>query len=219
MNAAEHQALPSSVQADAMLDHLAAVFDVQHLRAMCARHPGFRLAVNGLMQKLIAQGQAPIKQARQAWQAGKNDQVIALFHTLRGSLGMLGAADFQDIAGQIEMAIQNDPHGQNGPEAQIAILFDIAAQRLQVLVDAAELWQQHYAHADTYSTFDKKTSNLDATVLGEFKSLLVQKNMRACDVYAQIRSRLAGTYAKDKLDELDQRMQELDFEHVLALLG
>ncbi|MFZ6812845.1 Hpt domain-containing protein [Undibacterium sp. Rencai35W] len=195
------------------------VIDIVRLEAMCVAHESFRTAVDGMMQRLIDRGLAPIEEARYAWSSGYRDDVKATFHTLRGTLGTLGATDFQNAAYQIEMAIQD------GQDQQMPVLLDTAAQCLQVVINAARQWPQRlsvdvgnqgsFGHALATELPDRS----GIQDLQELKLLLAQKNMRACDVYLQLRPALSASYSETVMRDADQGMQNLDFVRVAALLA
>ncbi|MFZ6844565.1 Hpt domain-containing protein [Undibacterium sp. RuTC16W] len=194
------------------------VIDIVRLEAMCIAHESFRTAVDGMIQKLIDRGLTPVEEARHAWSSGYRDDVIAIFHTLRGTLGTLGATDFQNAARQIELAIQD------GQDQQMSALLDTAAQCLHIVIEAAIQWQQR-SSVDT-GNHGRFRVGLAAELpdgtgiqdLQELKLLLAQKNMRACDLYLQLRPALSQVYSETVMRDADHGMQNLDFARVAALL-
>ncbi|MFZ6674681.1 Hpt domain-containing protein [Undibacterium sp. Xuan67W] len=192
-----------------VVDQFDSVFDVARLDAMCVAHASFRIAIDGLVQKVIDRGLTPIDEARDAWSSGRGDEVRTLFHTLRGTLGILGAIDFQNAARQIETAIQDRR------DEQVQDLLEIVKQRLQEVIESARQWTQRSLHQSKHSALDK----LESATLNELKTLLTQKNMRSCDLYVQLRPSLVDIYSETTMRDADHAMQHLDFARILSLLG
>ncbi len=87
-----------------------------------------------LIRKTIDSAMVCIDQARRAWHEERREDAAHIFHTMRGSVGTLGAKRFVNASYAIEKALlENDV-------MHIPALFEQVEQELVALVSAAETW-------------------------------------------------------------------------------
>lgn len=118
---------------------LLADFDVSSLLALAQNDPGYIDALAKIIAKAVAAGASPLSDANAAWRAGDSDRAAGILHSLRGSLGSLGAQHFAHIALQLELAISaNDTE-------QIQSLFDATTESLTASLAQATRWLESRA--------------------------------------------------------------------------
>jgi len=109
-------------------------FDVSSLLALAQNDSGYVDALAKIIAKAVAAGVSPLSDANAAWIAGDSDRAAGILHSLRGSLGSLGAQHFAHIALQLELAISaNDT-------AQVQPLFDATTESLTASLTQAARW-------------------------------------------------------------------------------
>ena len=112
------------------------VFDMAQLFELTRGNAAYTATLIGLIRKMVDDGTTRIDQAQQAWREGRHEDAARLFHTMRGSIGTLGAKRFAQAAQEIETALLD----QDQESAQIEALFAHVKQELTHTVSAARAW-------------------------------------------------------------------------------
>jgi two-component system sensor histidine kinase/response regulator len=81
-------------------------FDPNKFMAFCEGNPSYRATFIGLIRNMVSKSKPQFDQAFQDWQADKLDDAARAFHTMRGSLGTLGAVAFVGVSLKLEEAIK-----------------------------------------------------------------------------------------------------------------
>lgn len=109
-------------------------FDVSSLVALAQNDKGYIDALASIVAKAVRANVTPINEVRAAWREGDVERASGLLHSLRGSLGSLGAQRFAHVALQLELAISaNDTE-------QIEALFDTNTAALSASLAQAARW-------------------------------------------------------------------------------
>ncbi|BEV73142.1 hypothetical protein THUN1379_26240 [Paludibacterium sp. THUN1379] len=119
--------LPLAAQQDlssAPVPQTLPVFDLQTLLSVGQDNPVYRQSLHGLISQTLASAEAQFDEAQQAWQQGRLPDAGRILHTLRGSLGTLGAQDF----GRCSLALEKVLRGSE--EGDVAHLFAEAGASL-----------------------------------------------------------------------------------------
>ncbi len=82
------------------------VFDIDELFALMAADSLQQNALLSTIQKLVDEGNTLLDKPRALWVSQEYEEIAQCFHTLRGSIGVLGAERFSAAALAIEKAIQ-----------------------------------------------------------------------------------------------------------------
>ncbi|MBC9250944.1 hypothetical protein A9179_11705 [Pseudomonas alcaligenes] len=207
--AANAPAPSSTPTAPTLLAENLAVFDVGPLLSLGEDDPSYLNTLVALVTRTVANGLAPISDAHRAWQEGRHSDAARLFHTLRSSLGTLGAKPFAATTLQIEQAISDNDR------ARVDTLFPVITQDLEATLRAAELWLTRQAACGT-STDVPLDCDLAQTT--QFHALLQQQNLAACQLYNRMRSALFAELGSNDRVVLDQAMEQLDFQAALAVI-
>lgn len=166
-------------------------------------------AMYALLKKIVDRGSAPVLEARQAWREGRHADSAKRLHTIRGTIGTLGASRFADIALETEKAVlENDAK-------RIAYLFEFAEKTLSETLAQARAW---LAGQQSPATAGIADGSLDPDAFGKLKTLLEQRDMEACDAYGALRPHLILKLDLDKVVELDTLIDRLDFRQALERL-
>ncbi|HVL01537.1 MAG TPA: PAS domain S-box protein, partial [Dongiaceae bacterium] len=163
----------------------------------------------GMIEGVINAGSAPVEEGRRLMDAGQIADATRHFHTLKGSLGNLGASQAWDIAQQLEQAIKTEQRDQWEP------LLTEATARLQAMAAAAQAWLLAHPELRVGTT---PPATLDPERLRELRQRLEEQNIGACDLYARLRDALGTRLDPARLAQVDLAMQRLDFHAALQLL-
>ena len=135
------------IQADVIADldglpvQAKGVFDLSALETITRCNPVQRQALIRLVAELVAKSAAELSQAHALCTAGEERPALKMLHTLRGSVGNLGARRFADATILIEHAIQKNAPG-------IAGFFEAAGVELADTLSIAEIWLKHAAKVE-----------------------------------------------------------------------
>ncbi|HEY0061903.1 MAG TPA: CHASE domain-containing protein [Telluria sp.] len=120
---------------------LSEVFDVQALMKLNARHPERRHELVGLIGRVLARAGPQLAAARAAHAGGAVDDAAKELHSLRGTVGIVGARRFIRTSLQLEQLLR-----EGGDAAHIAPLFDQLEREWQETVATAEAWLASIGH-------------------------------------------------------------------------
>lgn len=116
------------------------VFDIERLMSLGKTNPAIAIKLQVPIKKMIERGTQEVRDARLAWEQGRPEEAARLLHTLRGSIGSLGAQRFATAAWELEMAI----HDNESESGYIVSLFNIAEHELALAVTAGRLWMEKH---------------------------------------------------------------------------
>lgn len=184
----------------------AKAFDPDKLLEMSKDSPAMRNALTSLIRNVVERTPRQFHDARLAWEDGRVEEAVRLLHTMRGTVGTMGAARFAEMARELESAIQA------APESLCAKLFDATQQALNETIAEATVFLE--AEAQPVSK-DKET--LAAAV---FKSGRVSSNpgkkkvQELSDWYEHMRSDIQGI--TNDIRQLKQDMSGLALGQIPA---
>ncbi|MFZ6046981.1 CHASE domain-containing protein [Pseudomonas sp. CR3202] len=201
-------AVPAPVSSGLAVDELAA-FDVAPLMALSKNDQAYLGTLMALVREFVADGHAPITEAQRAWEEGRQRDSATRLHTLRGSLGSLGARRFAATALQLETAI----HAGNRTEAEK--LFAVIAEDLDATLTAAKAW---LASQELSEAHEDAPADCNPAQISQLYELLHQQDFEACLLYGRMRSSLLAQLGGEKLAELDLAMDRLDFHAAIGVL-
>lgn len=107
-------------------------FDPSQLLEMSKANSTVRNTLMELIGNVVERGPGQIRAARQAWNDGRIEESARLLHTMRGTVGTLGATRFASAAAELETAI----HAQK--ILLVPGLFRVAEEELNATVAAAQ---------------------------------------------------------------------------------
>ena len=126
----------------------AKVFDPDKLLEMSKDNPALRNALTSLIRNVVERAPRQFHDARLAWEDGRVEEAARLLHTMRGTIGTMGAPRFAEMARELESAIQASQ------ESQGAKMFDATQLALNETIAAAAAFLE--AEAQPVSN-DKET--------------------------------------------------------------
>ncbi|MEQ5835340.1 CHASE domain-containing protein [Marinobacter sp. NFXS9] len=183
--------------------------DFSSLDALVQAHPEAGRSLMGVVAGIVERGMAPMDEAHDLWAAGDGTEAARRLHTLRGSLGTIGARAFADDAHELEQALRSMPDADFLGDQWASL-----AAGYQRVLDAVQDWLE--AHDGDSAPDDKP--ELDDAALAELRELLAQNNLRAQALFLQYRDALAELLSPSSMAEAEQAMRQLDFEWVKSVL-
>jgi two-component system, sensor histidine kinase and response regulator len=185
------------------------VFDVERLMVAAAAQPAQRDALLALIGTVCGTAPRDLERAWSAWREGQRQQSATLIHSLRGSIGTLGAGIFSATSRELEAAVKEGLAAGH--------LFQRAQAELQATVDAALAWQARQPRLPP-AGMDSADSVERGGALARWRALLAEHNIDAVAQYRQVRPALAAL-GQARVADIDDAMARLDFAAALQLLG
>ena len=115
-------------------------FDPNRFMAFCEGNPSYRTTFIGLIKNMINKGETQYQQGRDAWSEGRIEDAARAFHTMRGSLGTLGAVTFVGVSRELEGALKADDAQSELGKQRIERLFVEIKQVLDTTIREAQTW-------------------------------------------------------------------------------
>jgi signal transduction histidine kinase/DNA-binding response OmpR family regulator/CHASE3 domain sensor protein len=138
---------------------------------------------------------------------GEVDAAARLLHTLQGTAGTVGARQLADYALQIKQQLHN-MDGADSPPYSVDEFDAFIRQSCNALLAYAEtLKTGSYPRLEQRASLDKPAIE---KVLDELELLMRDRNMRALNIFEDLRVTLGPSFDK-KLMPLEQAMNDLDF--------
>ncbi len=174
------------------------------LRSAVARLNGDRRLYGQLAGNFAADQGDAVLRIEQALYRGDRDLVLRELHTLRGLAATLGAQALASLAGEMEAAIRKG--GRAGSEHYLDDLRKLLAETCEILQGLAVAFASPTATAASLPASPARVGDL----LEALVALLTDRNMRALDVFATLKSEV-GSDLDEPFSALDGAMQGLDF--------
>lgn len=112
------------------------IFDPVKIIGLAKGNPTVMKTLFGVIQNMVNHARNDFDKARQHWQNGDDQQAARTLHTMRGSIGTLGAKDFAKAALALETAILEKNHDL------IPALFAMAENKLTLTITSVKTWLQ-----------------------------------------------------------------------------
>ena len=110
------------------------VFDLGQLAQLKDDDPEYRAMLCNLVKNMADRAPSQLEDALQAWQDGRIEDAARTLHTMRGSIGTLGAHDFAEVARELELALLELK------TEEIDKLFAATHHQISLTVAAAHAW-------------------------------------------------------------------------------
>ena len=183
------------------------VFDLVPLLGAAPASQGHLAQMSGMIARMVGTGMDPVDKALAAWREGRATDAAAAMHTLRGSIGSLGAHRFAAACLALEQALLGEGKGS------VAALFGPVREELAATLEAAAQWLA------TLPPAAQRVSNaVPDEQLALFGRLLSERNMAACTLFEQFAQDLPLTLGEARAARMRAAMSVLDFDTAIAVL-
>lgn len=184
--------------------------------ALAKGNPSLIKTLSGVIQNMINHARKDFDQAVSHWQQGEPQQAARTLHTMRGSIGTLGAKDFAGAALALEHAIAQQD------QQRVPRLLADADHQLSLTISSVQAWL-HEQMADKAAPAPMVTmatieSQIKPAELQELKALLQAQNMRATIRYEELQANLKPHWPASHQQAMQDAMLNLDFATALHLL-
>lgn len=168
----------------------------------------------GLYRKLLLKylngNKTFVSEFKVAQQNSEQETQVRLAHTLKGTSGNIGAAQIQDIAGQLETACENDQQ-----DLVNELMGSLTAKLEPILVGLSALNDRPDSNATDKVVEPEKVDEL----LSQLRDLLEDDDTDAADIIDELEKLPSGTLDHVLLKNLAKSVDEYDFETALNVLS
>ncbi|AZZ92895.1 Hpt domain-containing protein [Hahella sp. KA22] len=164
--------------------------------------------VRELVCQVLGRGKQPVVNIRKAIADESMTEALRLAHTLRGSMGTLGAEKVADSAGELEESIRADSNTDKSR------LLNALERRMDAMLKELTAWSQQFPP----SSGCLANVELDLEMLQRWRELLESRNMEALDYFDRIRSSLQTLCAAAQFESIREKVANLQFDEVLEEL-
>jgi PAS domain S-box-containing protein len=162
-----------------------------------------------LVRNFVDKGASVLDPLPQMWREARQGEAARALHTLRGSIGTLGAARFAQACLALETALRQGAAGH----AELDKLHALARNELEATLAAAALWLERQASEPAAPASVPAPQELDTLA-----RLFEERNLAACDAFERLAPGLATLLAPEAMAALRQAVAALDFETAAAQL-
>jgi two-component system sensor histidine kinase/response regulator len=189
------------------------VFNPRSLEMLAAADPKSLQKILSSISGVVERASSQIIELRLALDEKKYDDAARLLHTMRGSVGTLGAKTFAVLSLRAETEIRD------GGGSKVYPIMQIVEEELQKTILAARIWLDQKRASDTLQFAAAVPGEEEKELVQKLKAYLQQNNIAAADAFAAIKENLSRKIAPDRLAQLEQYINELDFERAKKVLA
>ncbi len=186
------------------------IFNVDQLFSMIAGDISRRANTVELIRKLVNNSNQSVGKVSQMWRDGQQQDMAAVLHTMRGSIGMLGAKRFMAVAHELEFALPDND------VTRIEKLITRVEDELKILIAAAQQWLTAQSMSATDNIIANTNTAVSTRQLEQLRQLLREQNMEAFDLYCRLQPALDKHLSTQGVSALNSAMNRLDFIEALT---
>jgi len=164
------------------------------------------------MRALVDQAPQHVANLQLALNENRPDDAARILHTMRGSLGTLGAKSFAALASEIESGIRRHVLDE------VPELLHDALLELDKTIAATQAWLGQQQAPDQVQVANVVSANLTAAQVENLRANLLQNNMAACDLFLEIYQSLKSAMPLRSFEKLEHAIKHLDFATAEAIL-
>lgn len=164
---------------------------------------------NSLLGTLVRENAALARTAREEHAKGETDKAARALHLLKGILANVSALEAAALAAKAESAVREENY-----ERADSLLADVV-NSMEILISGINA---HLATLGDEGTQETPAGALDQSVVAKFKSALRGSNIKAIDLYEELKPALMAKFGKESIESLSQSLENLKFSDALAMV-
>jgi PAS domain S-box-containing protein len=164
-----------------------------------------------LVTSILDHAKLQLIEVRQALANGEYDSTAKLLHTLRSTVGSLGANRFANAALLLETVLRLGQRSNNS-----ARLLAVMEEEFDRTLAAAQIWLD--GRPQIGSQHQPISVPVNREILSTLRRMLTAHDLAALELYAEIRASLRTKLDPENMLALDSALERLDFDHALNSL-
>ncbi len=178
------------------------VFSPGQLDRLADLGPSQKQQIIRLMRDFIKKWPAELDRSEQLFRAGEQSEAARILHTLRGSCGTVGAKKLVASAFRAEKSMPDVSE-----ETTISHIQEVKKD-LEAMINAATQW---LLNLEENTSSQPQSNPPTAEQHQQLLQHLQTQNMAALTLYPELRPSLEAKLAGEKLLQLDEAINQLDF--------
>ena len=187
-------------------------FNPRSLEMLAAADPKSLPKILSTISGLIERASSQMLELKAAVSEDRSDDAARILHTMRGSIGTLGAKAFAVLSLQAENEIR-EGDGKHLPQLLVRVEEVLTKTR-----QAARVWLEQKRLASSEQSVAVISDAQAEDMLAKLKLLLQQNDLAAVDVFAALKDRLRLGLSNENMMRLEQHMHNLDFKQAQLIL-
>jgi two-component system sensor histidine kinase/response regulator len=188
------------------------VFDPRSLEILAAADPTHLQRILDSIGSMVDRASTQMLEVRRAFEAQQPEVAARLLHTMRGSVGTLGAKVFAIQTLRAENEIRDGG-------ANVDILLTSVEQELRKTIEAAQHWLSEKRLGLSTPNLAVLSIDDEPTTMEQFRQYLQQNDLAACDVFDTLKETLSQKISTDAFLLLEKNMSELNFAQAERILS
>ncbi len=205
-----------SISAESVIDKSvidnSGIFDPRSLEMLGKSDPKNMQKILTSVAAVIENASEQRRQVKAALDEQRFDDAARLLHTMRGSVGTLGAKVFAELSLKAEIEIRE------GDKKNVDGLLLKVDEALQKTINAARHWLELKS---TFNPNDQGTAlpKLEGQALIlQLRAQLQRNDIAACDVFLIVKENLSQKIPEASMSQLEKHINDLDFKSANLLL-
>jgi PAS domain S-box-containing protein len=188
------------------------IFDPRSLEMLGNLDPKNMQKILTSVSSVIENANEQILQVRAALGEYKLDVAARLLHTMRGSVGTLGARKFAELSLLAEIEIRD------GDKCNIDGVLRSVEDALQETVNAARHWLEQKKAITPSEQGTLLTHVEERKLILQLREYLQQNDIGACDVFSLVKENLSQKIPTEGMLQLEELINGLDFKRADLIL-
>lgn len=181
-------------------------FDPTSMEMLAKASPSNLQKILSSVNSVIERANLQIAQVKSAFEEGRADDAARLLHTLRGSVGSLGAKTFAELTLSAENAIRG------AQQQESSALINAVEEELQKTVSAARSWLQEKQFQKPIEAMSLISDEQERKDIQHFRTCLQQNDLAALDLFLAMKTNLSRKMPAEVLSALEKSINDLDFQ-------
>lgn len=167
-----------------------------------------------MIANVISRGHEPLKEAETIYRQGDKKEARRLFHSLKGSMGNIGASKVWECAKKLE----DSALSEIADEAFDRLIAE-AYEAYEAMLEEGRDWLSTQPIYNKPSYDEEMNSEEYRDKLEELVNFLQENNLEALDLYEELKGLINEHLNKEQLSGLDSNMQNLNFSESSNLIS
>ncbi|MFZ6798365.1 response regulator [Undibacterium sp. Di24W] len=188
------------------------IFDPRSLEMLGKSDPRNMQKILTSVGAVVENASEQIRQVRAAFDEARFDDAARILHTMRGSVGTLGARNFAELSLKTELEIRD------GDKKNIDHLLLTAEDALQKTINAARHWLERKKNVDLTEQGTVLPKLEGQELIHKLRVQLQSNDIAACDVFPLVKENLSQKIPAVSISQLEAYINGLDFKNAKLLL-
>jgi HPt (histidine-containing phosphotransfer) domain-containing protein len=182
------------------------------LEILAAADPKHLQRILDSISSMVERASTQMLDVRRAFEAQQPEVATRVLHTMRGSVGTLGAKVFAMQTLRAENEIRDGG-------ANVDMLLTSVEQELRKTIEAAQHWLSEKRLGLSTPNLTALSIDDESARMEQFRQYLQQNDLAACDVFDTLKETLSQKISMEAFLLIEKNMSELNFAQAERILS